>query len=151
MTILAAAIGTALVAGIFFAFSAFVMRALARLEPKKAVPAMQSINVVVLNPWFFAAFFGAGVLCVVNAIIVLVTEPGPSRVAVLIGSALYLFGCIGVTAAFNVPLNDRLADAEPVGEGAAQLWAEHVTRWTRWNHVRTTASLAASVAFAFAA
>jgi uncharacterized membrane protein len=49
-------LGAALVAGIFFAFSTFVMTALGRLPPEQGIAAMQSINVTVLNPWFFAVF-----------------------------------------------------------------------------------------------
>jgi len=54
------ALGAGLVAGIFFAFSAFIMSALGRLSPAGGISAMQSINVVVLNPLFFAVFFRDG-------------------------------------------------------------------------------------------
>ncbi|MFN2445520.1 MAG: hypothetical protein ABR606_08045 [Vicinamibacterales bacterium] len=49
---LVAAIGCALVAGIFFAFSTAVMKALGTLPPAHGIAAMQSINVVIINPWF---------------------------------------------------------------------------------------------------
>ena len=58
---LAAALGAGLVAGIFFAFSAFIMAALKRLPPEGGISAMQSINVAVLNPVFFFVFFGTAV------------------------------------------------------------------------------------------
>src|SRR5258705_6992637 len=45
------ALGAGLVAGVFFAFSSFVMAALARLPPAQAIAAMQSINVTVVNRW----------------------------------------------------------------------------------------------------
>jgi uncharacterized membrane protein len=51
-----AALGSSLIAGVFFAFSAFVMTALGRLPPHQGIAAMQSINIAVINPWFFAAF-----------------------------------------------------------------------------------------------
>jgi len=44
-----ALLGSALVGGIFFAFSSFVMKALARVPSAEGIAAMQSINVVVLN------------------------------------------------------------------------------------------------------
>ena len=66
------ALGAALVAGIFFAFSAFVMRAPGRLPPAGGIAAMQSINVAVLNPVFFAAFFGTAVLSLALAVAALV-------------------------------------------------------------------------------
>ena len=58
--ILAAALGSGLIGGLFFAFSSFVMKALGRLPPAKGIAAMQEINVVVLNPLFFAAFSTGG-------------------------------------------------------------------------------------------
>src|SRR5947199_3675360 len=60
-----AALGSGLVAGIFFAFSNFVMKALGCVPPAQGIAAMQSINVVVLNRWFFAVFFGSAVFCLV--------------------------------------------------------------------------------------
>jgi len=62
---LLAAIGSGLIAGVFFAFSTFVMRALARLPADQAVAAMQSINVTILNPVFFAVCFGTALLSIV--------------------------------------------------------------------------------------
>jgi uncharacterized membrane protein len=47
-----ALLGSALIGGIFFAFSSFVMKALARVPSPEGIAAMQSINVVVLNPSF---------------------------------------------------------------------------------------------------
>ena len=85
------ALGAALVAGIFFAFSAFVMRALSRLPPAGGIAAMQSINVAVLNPVFFAAFFGTAVLSLALAVATLV---GWSLPYLLAGSLLYLVGTI---------------------------------------------------------
>ncbi|MET0378686.1 MAG: hypothetical protein ABW049_06795, partial [Spongiibacteraceae bacterium] len=67
MTILVviAALGCALVGGVFFAFSTFVMKALAQLPTVHSITAMQRINVVVLNPLFLGAFIGTTLLCVV--------------------------------------------------------------------------------------
>jgi uncharacterized membrane protein len=65
----AAAIGSGLVAGFFFAFSICVMRALGRLPPDQGIATMQSVNVAVRNPWFFTAFFGTAAACLVLGII----------------------------------------------------------------------------------
>ncbi|TBR24737.1 MAG: hypothetical protein EPO10_25145, partial [Reyranella sp.] len=58
----AAAVGSGLVAGIFYAFSSFVMGALGRLPPGHGIEAMQAINVVVINRSFMLAFFGTALL-----------------------------------------------------------------------------------------
>jgi uncharacterized membrane protein len=50
--------------------------------------------------------------------------------------------------AFNVPLNNRLIAAGAGGDDGT--WALYLTVWTRWNHVRTAASLAALVLFVVA-
>jgi hypothetical protein len=65
---LIAALGAGLVAGMFFAFSAFIMGALGRLPAEGGIAAMQSINVAVLNPVFFTAFFGTAAIALVLAI-----------------------------------------------------------------------------------
>jgi len=53
---LCAALGCGLMAGVFFAFSSFVMNALARLTPGEGIAAMQSINVAVINPLVHGSF-----------------------------------------------------------------------------------------------
>jgi uncharacterized membrane protein len=60
-----ALLGSALVGGIFFAFSSFIMKALADVPAAEGIGAMQSINVVVINPSFLGAFFGTAVLSLV--------------------------------------------------------------------------------------
>jgi uncharacterized membrane protein len=51
---------------------------------------------------------------------------------------------------FNVPLNDALAKVEPSSAEGASLWARYLTDWTMWNHVRTSAALAATTTFIIA-
>jgi uncharacterized membrane protein len=147
---LLAALGSGLVAGIFFAFSAFVMAALHRLPAEGGIAAMQSINVTVLNPLFFAVFFGTAALSLVLAIPALLRWSEPGAFYVFAGSLLYLLGTIFVTMAFNVPLNNRLAAIKPGSAEGASLWTHYLSSWTAWNHVRTAASLAASALFIMA-
>ena len=47
---LLSALGCWLMAGVFFAFSTFVMKALARLQPAQGIAAMQAINITAINP-----------------------------------------------------------------------------------------------------
>jgi len=72
-----AALGSCLIAGVFFAFSSFVLPALARLPAPLGVAAMQSINVVVLNPLFLGTFFGTAILSLVLAIVALMDWSSP--------------------------------------------------------------------------
>ena len=61
--ILIAALGTALIGGLFFAFSAFIMAALAARPAAEGMAAMVSINRVILRSLFMPVFFGAALLC----------------------------------------------------------------------------------------
>jgi uncharacterized membrane protein len=141
------ALGSGLIAGVFFAFSAFVMTALGRLPPDQGIAAMQAINVAVINPWFFAAFFGTAALCAVLAIASVFRWSEPGALFLLAGGLLYLAGTILVTLRLNVPLNNALAAAQPGSAQAPGVWKHYLTEWTAWNHLRTAASLAAAAAF----
>jgi uncharacterized membrane protein len=70
--------------------------------------------------------------------------PQTDAVYLLIGSLLYLVGAIGVTIAFNIPLNDALAKVVPESNEGTNLWTRYLTEWTFWNHIRTLAALAAA-------
>lgn len=137
-------------AGLFFAFSVSVMNALARIPPAQGILAMQTINIAIVTPVFLLAFLGTAVASIVLAICVLLSWETPGAGYLLLGSALYLIGDVGVTFAFNVPRNDALAAVEPSSAEAASLWAGYVPTWTAWNHVRTLAALAATAAFILA-
>jgi len=141
---LAAALGCGLIAGLFFAFSVSVMKALSLLPPAGGISAMQSINVAIINPVFMAAFLGTSAVCVCLVISSLMRWHDPAAVCLLIGGAVYLVGSLGVTIVFNVPMNDALASAAPMSPDGAKLWADYLNRWTFWNHIRTIASLGAS-------
>ena len=147
---LCSALGCGLVAGAFFAFSTFVMKALGRLPPGQGIAAMQSINLVVINPLFMAALFGPAAACVFLFVTALRSWHGPGAVYLLAGSLLYLVGTVGVTIGLNVPLNNALAAVGPDSAEGAKLWRHYLTKWTAWNHVRTAAALAAAAALTIA-
>jgi uncharacterized membrane protein len=144
------ALGSGLVGGIFFAFSTFVMGALARLPAPQGIAAMQSINIVVINPVFMAAFMGTAVLCVIVAVGALFGWSGPHPTLVLAGAVLYLVGNIVVTMTGNVPLNNALSAVDPASAEGAAVWARYVLNWNLWNHVRTATGLAAAACFIIA-
>ncbi len=138
-------LGCGLVAGIFFAFSSFVMKALARVPPAQGIAAMQSINITVINPWFMAAFLGTAVACALVVVSSLLQWNEAGSAYLLSGGLIYLSCTLLVTLVFNVPWNNALAVLDPASANGARLWASYVTRWTAWNHVRTAAALVAEV------
>ena len=147
---LISALGCGLVAGILFAFSTSVMKALARLPSAQGIAAMQSINITVINPLFMGAFFGTAAACVLVVVFSLLRWNEAGAVYLLSGGLAYLIGAILVTLVFNVPRNDALASVDPASAAGARLWDGYVTSWTAWNHVRTAAALAAALLLTFA-
>lgn len=147
---LLAALGSGLIAGAFFAFSSFVMRALGRIPPAEGIAAMQSINIVVINPVFLSVFMGTAVLGVIAVVFSWLRWNQPGSGYLLAGGLLYVIGTFLVTMVFNVPRNDALAAVAPASPEGARLWADYLSSWTAWNHVRTVAALAAAAAFSLA-
>lgn len=147
---LAAVLGSGLIAGLFFAFSAFVMKALARLPAEQGIAAMRAINSAILNPLFFTVFFGTAAASLFAIVFAVLHRNAPHAAYLLAGGILYLAGSFLVTAVFNVPLNNALAAVAPESEEGARVWTRYVANWTAWNHVRTLATLAAAAAFALA-
>lgn len=140
---LLAALGSGLVAGVFFGFSSFVMKALGRLPTGKAVEAMQSINVTAVTPVFMIVFMGTALVALALGIAVLPRLSETGARLVLGASVLYLVGVFGVTVVGNVPLNDALAKLSPDSPEAAAFWPKYFSGWSLWNHVRTLASAVA--------
>lgn len=147
VTTFLAALGAGLTAGIFYAFSTFVMAALARLPPADGIAAMNSINVAVINRWFMAVFMGTPLVCAVAAVLALASWSTPGSGLVLAAAPLHIAGSFLVTMIFNVPLNNALAAVSPESSEGALLWQRYLVEWTFWNHVRTAAPLAAMALF----
>ncbi|MCL1633401.1 DUF1772 domain-containing protein [Luteimonas sp. SX5] len=145
--ILLAALGCGTVGGIFFAFSNFVMRALARLPPPQGIAAMQAINVTVLNPLFLGVFVGTALLSAGLAGYGMFRWVQPGSGWLIAGGLLYVVGNLIVTRARNIPRNDALARLDPASAGAADAWREYQRHWNAWNHVRTATASAAAAAF----
>jgi len=119
------------------------------LPPAQGIAAMQSINVVVINPAFLGLFLGTAAVCVALAGVAI--AGWTMRPWLLIGGALaYLVLTLGVTIACNVPRNETLARLDPASTDAEANWRRYVGEWTFWNHVRTAGGVAAAACFALA-
>ena len=142
----AATVGSGIMAGLFFAFSTSVMRALSSVTPEAGLVVMQRINVAIVNPLFLLAFLGTGLVSVAVGGLALLTFDRAGRGWLIAGALAYLVGVTGVTAVFNVPLNNALQAVKP--DTAPVVWPAYVEAWTPWNHVRTVTALLATVCFA---
>jgi uncharacterized membrane protein len=145
-----AAVATALVGGVLFAFSSFVMPALRRLPQREGLVAMQSINrAAPASPAFMVALMGTAVLCLVLAVVALAGRDKPAAPYLLAGCALYLLA-IAITGVYHVPRNDALGLLDAAAPDAGTAWRTYESGWTAWNHVRTVAALGSAVAFVLA-
>ena len=141
LTILTAT-GAALVGGVLFAFSTFVMRALDSLPAPDGIAAMQAINRDAPNPLFMAALFGTGLAFVVLAVSRF-RQPGPAAVPIV--ACLLYAATLLLTVAYHVPRNDALAAIDPHAAGSAAFWSDYVSSWTAWNSVRAATAIASAV------
>lgn len=145
-----AALGCGLMAGVFFAFSTFVMKGLSELPANQAIAAMQFINAAVTRSLFGAAFIITPLICGLTIIVALWRWQSPVSIYLFSGGLLYLIGSLLVTMVFNIPLNDTLASVAPNDPNRANLWSGFLESWVFWNHVRTITSLAATAMFTIA-
>ena len=134
------AVSSGLMAGTYFAFSSFIMQSLKALDGLEGMRTMNSINEVILRSMFMPLFFVSTVLALALAGGGLWTWGESDSLWATVAGSIYVIGMFGVTAAFNVPLNNALAKAEN-NSNAEQVWAHYLTMWTRWNSVRAVTSL----------
>ncbi|MBJ3783896.1 anthrone oxygenase family protein [Devosia sediminis] len=138
-----AALSCATMGGIYFAFSAFIMRALADASDAGAV-AMRSVNLVILRSAFMPFFFGSTLLAAILVVIGIAdfNRASTSDWTMIMAGTVYVLGMFGTTVIGNVPLNDQLAN-----DRRRTTWTDYLERWTPLNHLRTGASFLASVGF----
>lgn len=147
LSVLAAAIGSGVLGGLFFSWSNMVMPAFARIPAQAGIAAMNAANQTVYNPLFFLFFMGVPLLSLVLAVYAAMNLGQAGSPALIAGAVLITVGMFAVTMAANVPMNEALASLDPNGAAAADYWQVVLDRWPLWNHVRTTACLTAALAF----
>ena len=144
---LIATIGAGIAAGVFFAFSTFVMAGLRKLPPAQGLAAMQQINIAAPTPPFMIVLFGTALISVVLGVGALRHLDSPGAMLRLVGAAAYLLAIV-LTAAYHVPHNDALAKLDPRAAGSAHAWLVYARDWTALNHLRTLGSAAGTALFA---
>jgi uncharacterized membrane protein len=141
--LIGAVILTGLSSGFFYAWSVSVIPGTKKVLDLTYLETMQSVNKAILNPAFFAVFFGSILLLVAAGIF----EYNINKIAFVLitaSSISYLFGTIGVTGLGNVPLNDQLEVMNIAGttpERIAEFRQFYETRWNRLHRIRTLFAL----------
>lgn len=141
------AVGCGLIGGLYFAFSAFIMTSLGRIDRAAGIAAMTAINADIVRSLFMPLFLATTLAGAALAVLAVFRWGEPDAVPMLSGGIVYVLGMFVVTMIFNVPLNNALDTVDPASVEAAATWAGYLRDWTIWNHVRTVACTVASVLF----
>jgi uncharacterized membrane protein len=150
LSLLISAVACGVMAGVYFAFSVFVMRALASMPGASGAVAMRAINDVILKTAFMPLFFLSSTLCAALAAAAFFKWQIGGSGIVLSASLVYVAGMFVVTAVFNVPLNNKLVALNMQAVDIEGAWKSYVGTWTNYNHIRTLSSIVACALFAYA-
>ena len=115
------AVGCGLLAGLYFAFSTFIMTALGRIDQAAGISAMNSINVVIVQSIFLPLFMASTFASLLLVVLSLFRWSEPDAWLMIAGGLLYVVGMFIVTMMFNVPLNNALAAVQPATSEAGTL------------------------------
>ncbi len=133
---------TGLMAGIYFAFSVFIMKSLAELPVIQAAKAMNKINNVIVNTLFLPVFFGSTLWCAGLIVWSIADWQTGSSLLVVVAALVYIFGMFIVTAFGNVPMNNKLQGCESNEALLVAYWSKYQHSWTQLNHIRTISCIA---------
>lgn len=136
-----AALSSGLIAGVYFAFSGFIMQAFREIDTTQSIAAMNSINKIILRSLFMPLFFGSSLVSVLLIIAAFANWDEAGSELMLVAGAVYFVGMFVCTVLFNVPLNNTLARVDPDSVNAHHVWSHYLKTWTNWNHLRTVSSL----------
>ena len=138
------AVLTALIAGLFYAYSCSVNIGLAKLSDNQYITAMQSINREIQNPVFFFSFIGTLLMLPISTFFQYKCGTMNGFWLLLAATTLYCIGTFGITIVGNVPLNEAL-DKFSLQSATIQEIANERTRfeipWNRYHTIRTIASI----------
>lgn len=128
---------TGLMAGIYFAFSTFIMKALNQLPSLQAAQAMNKINDIIVNTIFLPIFFGSTLWYAGMIVWALADWQSGRSLLVIIAGLTYILGMFVVTAFGNVPLNNKLKASASSDSSLKEYWKVYLRAWIQLNYLRT--------------
>lgn len=145
--LLLATLTTGLMAGLFFTWSFSVTRGLSNLSDTNYVEAFQSLNKAILNPAFAVIFWGS-LLSLVLVTIMHYQQPlFEIFLYLLTASVIYLIGCIIVTFAGNIPLNNSLENFNLKSASLEEIKLKRAGFEGRWNSLNMIRTISSFIAF----
>lgn len=141
--LLATAIVTALMAGLFYNWTTAITVGFKQLSDSEYVAAFQAINRAIQNPLFFVSFFGTAILLPICSYMQF--KQGYSMVFYLLLGAtlLYWLGVMLVTVFGNIPLNNALDSFDLQNATLSDIKQQRLAfenRWNNFNMIRTVSS-----------
>lgn len=144
-------LSSALVAGVLQSFSDFVMRGLQRATPAGGIESMQQLNRTVYRSFFLTTFMLLVPATIGFAVYAWLNLQGLPRILIIAAAIIYVPVVFIVTAAGNVPMNERLDKMDHTGPEAAEYWRTYGRVWSAWNMLRTLGAIATSSTYLLAA
>ncbi len=135
------ALWSAVIGGVFSAFSEFIMSALLRTTPAGGIEAMQHINRTVIKTQFVAGILLIAPLSVLFAFYSLMVFEGAALATLILAPIVYLPTVFLMTIFGNVPMNNKLDRLDHTTTDAKAYWSKYVRDWTRLNHARSLGSV----------
>lgn len=138
-----------LAAGLFYSWDCAIVNGLGNLPDEQYLSAFQSINRVILNPYFFMSFMGSLIVLPVAAWMTYKTGNTSAFYFMLAAAILYVIGVFGVTIGGNVPLNDMVDKFDIHNASSEAIKAMRIKFEANWNylqHIRTFAAILAFIA-----
>lgn len=135
------ALWSAVIGGVFSAFSEFVMSALLRTAPAGGIEAMQHINRTVIKTQFVAGILSIALFSVLFALYSVTVFEGDALVTLILAPTVYMPTVFLMTIFGNVPMNNKLESLDHTTGEAKVYWIKYGHAWTRLNHFRTLGSI----------
>ncbi len=135
------ALWSAVIGGVFSAFSEFVMSGLLRTAPAGGIEAMQHINRTVIKTQFVAGILSIALFSVLFALYSTTIFEGAALVTLILAPIVYLPTVFFMTIFGNVPMNNKLERLNHKTFEAETYWIDYGRDWTRLNHIRTLGSI----------
>ena len=135
------ALWSAVIGGVFSAFSEFVMSGLLRTAPAGGIEAMQHITRTVIKTQFVAGILSIALFSVLFALYSTTIFEGAALVTLILAPIVYLPTVFFMTIFGNVPMNNKLERLNHKTFEAETYWIDYGRDWTRLNHIRTLGSI----------
>ncbi len=139
-----------LVSGFILTYSIVVMPGLSNLNDKDFLKAFQVTDAIIQNnqPVFMFTWIGAILASLATIFVSLVSIGFAEAWLIVLVAFAYLLGVQGITVAIHIPLNNhiqRIKIEDLDDEALADQRLKFETKWTFFNHIRTSIAISVSV------